>query len=417
MLDGCAIAQDMSKHSLLIIGGEASADHHGARVMQSLRTMDPNLHIFGVGGAEMRKEGMEVIAPAEDMAVAGLTEVLWALPRIFAIRNRLLAAVDTFCPKAAVLIDHPDFNLRLARKLKTRGVRVIYFISPQVWAWRQGRVRTIRKLVDHMLVILPFEAEFYAKHGVEAEFVGHPLIEELQSAPTSDAARKQLALAPTHGPVVALLPGSRRKEVSRHLPIMLESVRLLRERYPKLEAVIPIANTIPKKMVETLIRLHDARNQTHANVRLIDSQAIEAMSAADAIVVASGTASLQAALLAKPIVVVYRVSWLTHQILRRMIQVAHIAMVNLIAGRALVPELIQNMFTPQNVYSTVVELLEDREQRKELVHELGEIRKRLAQGKGAKRVAEVVATCLRSSHETSTQPPATRRRKNGEHSA
>ncbi|MEO1481180.1 MAG: lipid-A-disaccharide synthase [Myxococcota bacterium] len=388
----------MNSDSLLIIGGEASADSHGARVMTKLRSLYPDLHIFGVGGSEMRAVGMEVIAPAEDMAVAGLTEVLWALPRIIRIRNRLLAAVDRLKPKAAVLIDHPDFNLRLARKLKARGVKVVYFISPQVWAWREKRVNTIRALVDRMLVILPFEEEFYAKHGVNAEFVGHPLVEELESAPAQEAARIDLGLPLSEGPIVALLPGSRRKEVTRHLPVMLESVRLLRERYPSLEAVLPIASTIPKSLIEPMIGTH--------KVRIVDGQAIDVLSAADAAVVASGTASLQAALLAKPIVVVYRVSWLTYQILRRMIRVAHIAMINLIAGRALVPELIQNTFTPRNVYDAVVDLIDNRDKRKELVAELSAIRDRLGRGKGAERVAEVVAGYIGPERQLSAGEPS-----------
>ncbi len=371
--------------SLLIIGGEASADGHGARVMRSLRERHPDLHIFGVGGAEMREVGMEIVAPAEDMAVAGLTEVLFALPRIIRIRNRLLDAVDRHRPDAAVLIDHPDFNLRLAKKLKARGIPVIYFISPQVWAWRQGRVNTIRKLVDRMLVILPFEEEFYAQHGVDAEFVGHPLVEELADAPQKDEARISLGLPLSEGPVLALLPGSRRKEVTRHLPIMLESTRLLRERYPSLEVVVPVASTIPRELIDPIVHAHGGK------VRLVEGRATDVLAAADAAVVCSGTASLQAALLAKPIVVVYRVSWLTYQILRRMIKVAHIAMINLIAGRALVPELIQNSFTPRNVYDSVVELFDNRDRRDALVRELSEIRDRMGRGKGAARVAEVVS--------------------------
>ncbi len=381
-----------STPSLLIIGGEASADSHGARVMAALRRRYPELHVFGVGGREMRAEGMEVVAPAEDMAVAGLTEVLRALPRIIGIRNRLLRAADTHRPMAAILIDHPDFNLRLAKHLKQRGIPVIYFISPQVWAWRRRRVETIRRLVDKMLVILPFEEEFYASHGVSAEFVGHPLVEELRDAPGKDEARIDLGLPLSEGPILALLPGSRRKEVTRHLPIMMRAIELLRERYPSLEVVVPVASTIPRELIEPLV--DSPAGSSRGRVRLVDGRATEVLAAADAAVVCSGTASLQAALLAKPIVVVYRVSWLTYQILRRMIRVAHIAMINLIAGRELVPELIQNTFTPRNVYRAVVDLIDDRDKRRELVGELESIRERLGRGRGAERVAEVVASFI-----------------------
>ena len=236
-----------------------------------------------------------------------------------------------------------------------------------------------------MLVILPFEEEFYSQHGVDAEFVGHPLVEELEDAPEKDAARISLGLPLSEGPVLALLPGSRKKEVTRHLPIMLEGAKLLRERYPSLEVVVPIASTIPHALIDPMIHAHRGK------VRLVDGHAIDVLAASDAVVVASGTASLQAALLTKPIVVVYRVSWLTYQILRRMIKVAHIAMINLIAGRGLVPELIQNSFTARNVYASVVELIDNRSKRDALVKELVDIRERLGRGRGALRVAEVVS--------------------------
>lgn len=389
----------MNPSSLLIVGGEASADHHGARVMRALRRQIPSLHIFGVGGQDMRREGMEVVAEAEQMAVAGLTEVLLALPRIIGIQRRLLRAVDHHRPSTAVLIDHPDFNLRLARNLKKRGISVVYFISPQVWAWRQSRIEVIQKVVDKMLVILPFEEGFYARHGVAAEFVGHPLVEELRDAPTQEAARVELGLPLSEGPVIALLPGSRRQEIRRHLPVMLAGVEKLRERYPSLEAVVPLASTLSRELVDPLLAGHQVP------VRIVDGHAIEVLAAADAAVVCSGTASLQAALLEKPIVVVYRVSWLSYQILRRMVSVAHIAMVNLIAGRELIPELIQNHFTPAQVYRTVVALLDDSERRNTLVAELRSIREQLGRGGGAERVAEVAMSYIGPDRRLPPHPP------------
>lgn len=379
--------------SLLIVGGEASADLHGAKVLRALRELRPDVRPFGVGGEAMRAEGLDLIAPAEDMAVAGITEVLWALPRILGIRRRLLAAARERRPQVAVLIDHPDFNLRLAKKLKAMGTKVVYFISPQVWAWRQGRVKTIEKLVDKMMVILPFEEAFYAAHGVAAEFVGHPLVDELDGTQPRDAARIDLGVSLSEGPVVAMLPGSRAKEVSKHLPVMLRTAELLRERYPTVEVLIPIASTLPRALVDAML------SRSGAKVRVYTGRALVILSSADAAVVASGTASLQAGLLTTPLVVVYRVSWLTYQILRRMVKVAHIAMVNLIAGREVVPELIQGEFNAPNVYQNLVAILDDDERRTKMRRELGEVRDTLGRGRGATRVAEVAASMFDPSHQ------------------
>ena len=373
---------------VLIVAGEASADHHGAALVRELKKMRPDVQTFGVGGKHMRDEGFECIADAEDMAVAGLTEVLWALPRLLGIASKMVRAAELRAPDVAVLIDHPDFNLRLAKKLKALGVRVVYFISPQVWAWRQKRVEVIRERVDEMLVIFPFEEEFYARHGVRVRFVGHPFVESLPENPDRDRARAELKLGHASA-FVALLPGSRNKEVSRHLPIMLDAMRLVHERLPGTRALIPVASTIKRADVEDAVRL------AGVDAEIIDGHATEVLSAADTAVVCSGTATLQAALLSRPMVVVYRASWLTYQILKRMIKVAHIAMVNLIAGRSLVPELIQDAFTPQNVAQHVEAMLEDKVARQALEGELQRIRERLGTGAPARRVAEVVATYLR----------------------
>ncbi|MBC7792431.1 MAG: lipid-A-disaccharide synthase, partial [Clostridia bacterium] len=372
---------------VLIVAGEASADHHGAALVRELKLMRPDVECFGVGGALMREQGFDFVARAEDMAVAGLTEVIWALPRLMGIAHDLTRAAADRVPDVAVLIDHPDFNLRLARRLKGLGIRVVYYISPQVWAWRQSRVFTIRRLVDEMLVILPFEQEFYAKHGVKAQFVGHPFVEELPLDPSRSDAREALHLGPG-GPVVALLPGSRSKEVESNLPTMLQAMRVLREKIPSARALIPVASTIDRATIENAVR------DAGVEAKIIDGRSTEVLSAADAAVVCSGTATLQTALLKRPMVVVYRVSWLTYQILKRMIKVAHIAIVNLIAGRTLVAELIQDEFTPENVASHVFELLEDDAARVILENELAALRARLGTGDSARRVASIVATYL-----------------------
>ena len=370
--------------SILIVAGEASADMHGARVMHALRAARPDLLVFGAGGEAMRAEGLDSVCRAEDISVAGLTEVVFAIPRLLGVLKRLAEQARLRRPRAAVLIDLPDFNLRLAARLKRLGVPVVYFISPQVWAWRQGRVHEIRRLVDKMLVILPFEQAFYRQHGVDAEFVGHPLVEQLPEGASRAEARCALALPDDGAPLVALLPGSRHKEITRHLPLMLAGVAEARRSVPNLRAVIPIASTIPRALIERCVA------KAGVTATLIDGRATEVLIAADAAVVCSGTATLQTALLLRPMVVVYRVSWLTYQILKRMVKVAYITLVNLIAGRGVVTELIQREFTPAAVARELLRLLSSESARTTMTADFAAIRHELG-GKGAAlRVAEVV---------------------------
>ena len=380
-------------NSMMIVAGEASADLHGAEVVAQLNTRYPALNIFGVGGKAMRAHNFEALVPAEEMSLAGLTEVLLGLPKMFRIMSLLTAQVKIRRPAVVMLIDLPDFNIRLARRLKKIGIPVVYYISPQIWAWRQGRVEQIRQFIDKMLVILPFEKEFYKKHEVDVEFVGHPLVEELSGAPTQREARAQLGLGSTQAPVVALMPGSRRKEVSRHLPVMLQAIALLRQESPNLRALIPVASTISQDWVTQLV------GKTGVDAQIIDGQAVEIIRAADAAVVCSGTSTLQTALLHRPMVVVYKVSWLTHVILRRLIKVAHIALVNLIAGKELVTELVQNAFTPRRLTDELRIILNNADKQQTLRLGFDEIRATLGDGAVASRVVDALADYLPQSDE------------------
>ncbi len=376
---------------VMIVAGEASADLHGAELVTELLKRQPNAHIFGVGGAAMRAKGFEALIPAENMSLAGLTEVLFALPRMFRYMKELVNLAQTRRPSVAVLIDLPDFNLRLAKRLQSCGIPVVYYISPQLWAWRQGRVKQIKQFVDQMLVILPFEKDFYEKHGVKVEFVGHPLVEELPERPNPKNARKAMGLPDSSKPVVALLPGSRRKEVARHLPLMLQSIQLLREDFPNLGVVLPIASTIPRSLIESYVR------ESGVEVSLQDGSSTDALSASDAAIVCSGTSTLQTALLGRPMVVVYRVSWISYWILKSLVNVAHIALVNLIAGKRLVPELVQARFTPANVRDELKHLLQDTDKRQTLQAELHRLRAQLGQGRTASRVTDILAPYISTS--------------------
>lgn len=383
--------------SILIVAGEASADLHGAKVLSALRARRPGVEVFGIGGEEMRACGLQTVTPAEDISVAGLTEVLFAIPRILGILNRLTQMAKERRPKVAILLDLPDFNLRLAERLKKLGIPVVYYISPQVWAWRQKRVEQIKRVVDQMLVILPFEEPFYRERGVSAQFVGHPLVEELASAPTREAARQSLGMA-AEGPLVALLPGSRKKEVTRHLPLMLAGLALLQKKMPTLRGMIPVASTISRALIESFVKAAGVQ------ATVVDGQATEVLSASDAAVVCSGTATLQTALLLRPMVVVYRVSWLSFQILKRLVKVAHIALVNLIAGRAVVSELVQSAFTAESVSQELERLLQDAGYRADVTQALLGIKRELSQTGASDRVAEVTLTYLPLPK--SQQPPS-----------
>lgn len=376
-----------------MVAGEASADAHGAAVLRALTAQYGPVNVFGVGGPKLRALGMDALFAAEDMSLAGLTEVLWGLPRMVRTLWALVRAAKSRKPDVAVLLDLPDFNLPLAKRLKKMGVPVVYYISPQVWAWRAGRVHHIRRWVDKMLVILPFEAPFYQSHQVPAEFVGHPLTEhlpELDRGEGQKVARLHLGLAAgSAASVVALLPGSRRKEVQRHLPTMLQAVAHMRAAgHHDLTALLPVASTINTAWVQQMV--HDSG----VSVRLYDGDSREVLSACDAAMVCSGTATLETALIGRPMVVVYRVSFISYHILRRLISVAHIALVNLIAKERLVPELVQGAFTAQALAEHTTRLLEPGPSRRRLMQRLRDLRAQLGHKKPSLAVAKAIMTYL-----------------------
>jgi lipid-A-disaccharide synthase len=317
-----------------------------------------------VGGERMRAAGFEAVVESRDVAVVGLVEVVSHLPSIYGHFKRLLREVDARKPDVAVLIDFPDFNFRLAKQLHRRGIPVVYYISPQLWAWRKGRVKLVQKYVTRMLVIFPFEEEFYRKHGVEAEFVGHPLGEV-------EITRKD-ALPDFGNERIALLPGSRRKEVIMNLPTILEAAAILNSA--ERQFVLPVATTLDREWIGLLLRTHP-----NLKVSLIDD-ARQALANSSAAIVASGTATVEAAVIGTPFVMVYRVSPLTWVLGRRLVNVPFFSMVNLIAGREVVPELVQQDFTPQNVASRVQEILEDGPKRQAMIAGLAEVKTKLREG-------------------------------------
>lgn len=372
--------------NILIVAGEASGDLHASALLRELKKRAPGLRAFGMGGAHTQAEGLEALADARDISVMGLVEVLPAIPRILGVMKKLEAEAKARRPDVAILVDLPDFNLRLAKKLHALGIPVAYYVSPTVWAWRKGRIKIIKKYVAKMMCIFPFEEPFYAREGVAARYVGNPSVDELGPAPAKDVARRALGLS--DAPVLALLPGSRMGEIRRIFPSMLEAAREVVARHPGMQVVVPVAPTIDAEV----IRAEAARHQVVPV--LVEGRAPEVVAASEAAVVASGTAVLEAALMERPLVVVYRVSQLTYWIARLLVKVAHVAIVNLLAGREVVPELIQGAMRPARIAAELQRLLDDPAARAQQLRDLAEVRQKLGAPGAASRAADEVLALL-----------------------
>jgi lipid-A-disaccharide synthase len=376
----------LTGESILIVAGEASADLHASRVLEELSRLRP-VRAFGVGGPRLRAAGLEALYPAEDISVMGIDEVLPKIPRILGILRGLERAARERRPKVALLVDLPDFNLRLAARLKRLGVKVVYYVSPMIWAWRKGRAKRIGQVVDRMLCILPFEERFYDGTGVAARYVGHPLAE--RPAPASpDAYRRDLGLE-LGRTTVALLPGSRKSELDRLFPGMLDAAEQVRRHHPDAQFVVPVAPTLSRDQLRPYLTAHAT-----LDVKLVEGRADEVVGASDAALVKSGTSTLETALMLRPMVVVYRLSWLSYLVGRLLVKVAHIALVNLLAGRRVVPELLQREASPGRMAAEIERLLDDRAARDEQLRGLAEVRASLGGPGAARRVAEEVLQAL-----------------------
>ncbi len=366
----------------MIVAGEASGDLHGGNLIREMRRIDPNLSFYGLGGGRMKAEGVKLLADAADTAVVGLTEVVFKLGTILRVMHHLKTSLRKERPDLVILIDYPDFNLPLARAARRLGLKVLYYISPQVWAWRKGRIDTIRKSVDRMAVILPFEEQFYREAGVNVTFVGHPLLDEVRKKYARTEAMKRFGLK-DEAITVGILPGSRRSEVERLLPEMLKACRILTEKLSPLQFVLPLAGTLDPEFVRDILR------QFPVQVNVIRDEIYDVIAVSDVAIVASGTATLETALLETPMVVVYKVSASSYAIGRRFVRVDHIGLVNIIAGRAIVPELIQKEANPERIASEVRELIVRRGKAREVKAALTEIRGKLGTPGASQRTARI----------------------------
>ena len=378
----------MSAPEILISAGEASSDMYAARLATALRART-GARLFGMGGKRMAEAGVELIADYHQVAVVGISEVLHKIPTVIGVQRKIASEAVRRRAALAILVDSPGTHLGVARRLKNNGIRVGYFIGPQVWAWRPGRVRVVKRLIERMVVIFPFEEEIYREAGVPVDFVGHPLVDVVR------ASMSRTEFAARHGldarrPIVTLLPGSRRSEIERNYPLIMEACeRLSREARSNgaIQFVLAAAPALGSELFAPYAR-------PGVSVTRVEGATYDALSAADCAIVASGTATVEAALLGTPMVVVYRVSPTSAFVLKRMVRSPFIAMVNLIAGRRVVPELIQDQFTSAAVGEEVRKLLESPAARDEMKAGLAEVRTKLGPGGAIERAADIFAGML-----------------------
>ena len=360
-------------NSIFIVCGETSADEHMAPVVALIKSQNPNIKFFGMGGHELESQGMDIIVDSRTTAsVMGITEVVSKLGTIYKAFWKLVSEVEKRKPKVAVLVDMPDFNLRMAEKLHARGVKVVYFISPQLWAWRKGRINIIKKYVHKILPIFPFEEEFYRKEGVVAKYVGHPFVDRGPLNISRDEFFKTINLDSKDKQVIALLPGSRKAEIEKLLPVMAEVANRLKEENKDLLFVVPIAQSVIKIV-------NDIKNDPlYRNINFIEGRSRELLEYSYAGIVASGTATVEAAIARLPFCICYKVSKLTYVIGKLLIKgVSFIGMPNLIAGRMILKEFIQDQASADNLYSELKKIIIDQDYRNQILSDLDEVKQKL----------------------------------------
>jgi lipid-A-disaccharide synthase len=367
---------------VLIVAGEASGDLYGGQLIREVTRVAPRTSFFGVGGVSMREAGLSVLSRSEDITVVGLFEVIRHLGVIRQALKTVTESIRIKRPDLVVLIDFPDFNFRVARAARKAGVPVFYYISPQVWAWRRGRVKTLAGLVDKMIVIFPFEVDIYRKAGIDVEFLGHPLVDEVSRKV------KGLTIARVRNPVIALLPGSRRGEIERHMPVMREAAGIIAQRLPNASFILPLAPTLVPEDIEGYLA------DSPVPIRLREGAFHEVVKGADVAVVSSGTATVETALLGTPMVVIYRLNALTFFLARMLIRVPYIAMVNLIAGRLVVPELIQHEARAETIAREALTILNDGVTRRRMKADLREVARVIGRPGASRRIAARVVEFL-----------------------
>jgi len=381
----------------MIIAGEASGDMRAAGLARALKELDPGLRLTGIGGQYMKAAGVECFADITELAVIGFAEVIKNLGRIKKVFDQTLKQIDTTLPDGVILVDYPGFNLRLAREIKKRSVKIIYYVSPQVWAWREKRVIKIKKLVDRMIVLFPFEKDIYGKYGMKVDYVGHPLIDEIIVDRNQTEVLKAMGLSASKT-TIGLMPGSRVKEIERHLPCMLEAAQILFKQNKERQFILLKSSSVPLKLISTVIA-RSAVQRSEATkqslpMKIYDGPTYDGINALDAVIVASGTATLECALLKKPMVIIYKTSWLTYFLAKALIKIPYIGLVNVVAGKKVAEELIQNDATAGHIANSIEAALHNPH----IVDELAAVKTSLGEPGASLRAAKIVLQCLSGPH-------------------
>jgi lipid-A-disaccharide synthase len=384
----------------MIVAGEASGDVHAAKLVRALRDLQPEteFEFFGAAGHHLRDAGVEAIVNADNLSIVGLPEIARALPMFWKTFQTLKREAVKRKPDAVVLVDFPDFNLKLAKSLKKQNLKIIYYISPQLWAWRRHRVRVIKSSVDLLITILPFEKDWYARQGVaHVEYVGNPLVKEVNSKLSKEEFCAKHDLNPEQ-PIVALLAGSRSKEIGRILPVLLETCTFMSEKDPELQFVVALAKT--RRIDEVDAALKKARIPSAPKITVVRNETHEALNAADVAAVTSGTATLETGIIGTPMAIVYKTSGLNYKLLRPLINVEHFGLINLIAGERLAAELIQDDFTPETLAAELFRLL-GAETNRQMRESLRKTAGMLGHGGASRRAAEAILRELKDEDEIS----------------
>jgi len=358
---------------VMIVAGEASGDLHGSFLVREMLAIDPSLHFYGIGGNKMKEAGVRLLATAADIAVVGLSEVFSKAGTFIKIMAKIRKSMDQLKPNLVILIDFPDFNLNIvARAAKKRNIKIFYYISPQVWAWRGGRVEQIKRLVDKMAVILPFEVDFYAAHGFAVHYVGHPLRDTVKSSFSKAQARLHFGLSEKQT-TIGLLPGSRTAEINRLLPAMMQAAQIISGKIPDAQYILPLAHTLDNNIVAGIIA------QSGINVKIVPGQTYDVLACCDLAIVTSGTATLETGLMGVPMIIIYKLSLLSELMCRLIIKPQLIGLVNIVAGKIVAPELLQRDASGPRIAAEALDILLNEGKKQEVIAELQAIRAKLGE--------------------------------------
>ena len=379
----------MKRTRVMIIAGETSGDLHAAHLVRSLKSHDHHIEIFGVGGKRMKEEGADIVCDIVDLAVVGFVEVLKNIGTFKKLFEKLLKLLETKRPDAVILVDYPGFNLRFAKKAKEKNIPVIYYISPQIWAWGEKRIAEIKKCVDKMIVIFGFEEELYKQAGIKVSFVGHPFLDIVKPAWKKEETIKHLH-AKHHSLKIALLPGSRAKEIERHLPIMLKACEKIREMLPDTEFILSRRKELDGSIYNKIIAGSPIKPHS------LENRPYEIMGASDLVLVSSGSATLETAIMQKPMVIIYKTSFITWLLAKNLIKIPDIGLVNVVAGKRIVPELVQFEVTPSNLARESLNILNDKNLQEHIKKDLMKVKEKLGDSGAVDRAARLIQSILKA---------------------